>query len=196
MSALTDRAMDALQAGHGFQTEIRSFIKDKSEMGCTDSHVADDVAHEMSTFRDAAQHFIDNAVDAEDLVARRKATNNICNDVSRICRNELGYTIKCIQKKPDYVYSATEWLAPVHSPSTTAPTPSGVQPMSTIFAATEKIAELEKKIEMLESTREAYRAIWENPEAVILESVSNWGAETVGRALVDYINKEKLDSAA
>jgi len=188
MSNLTDKAMEALKAGSGFQSEIRGFINhlvDDGGYGNESAAVA--VANEVSTFRDLAQAWIDT--DPSEKKARTKQTNNICNDVSRITRGMLGYTIKCTQKKPWYVYTATEWTKPERS------TTSLTAPVSAASVADTEIDDLKAEIETLKEVRNRYRELWKSPESIIKQAVEDYDAEVIGRALIEKITKDAaLDS--
>ena len=188
MSNLTDKAMEALKAGSGFQTEIRGFIDHLvDDGGFSNESAAMSVAAEVGTFRDYAKIWIDSEPSEKKM--RTKQTNNICNDVSRITRGMLGYTIKCTQKKPWYQYTATEWTKPERS------TTSLTAPVSAAAVNDTEIDDLKAEIETLKEVRNRYREIWKTPESVIHHAVTDWGSETVGRALIEKItNDAALDS--
>lgn len=108
INEIVDSAMNALESGSKIQTSVRGFLED-SRLEPYDKSLI--VAQAMSEFRTRAEDWINSQPD-EFLKENRKKANNIVNDVSRICRNSVGYSIKCSKRAPDYEYTAEPWFKP------------------------------------------------------------------------------------
>ena len=69
----------------------------------------DIIATEMGLFRDVAQTKLDDIKhDKEAYSKALKEVNNVINDVSRICREEVGKSIVLKSRKGGYVYHAVD----------------------------------------------------------------------------------------
>ena len=94
----TDKAIEAVLGNDKFQTYVRDYIKselsDKTQMT-----VAEELAAEVAEFRRAIDAWVQDAATKAEFVDRRKKVNNIINDTSRICRELLGFSIKCTSRK-------------------------------------------------------------------------------------------------
>ena len=98
MTTLLRAAKNAAAHGGKVQTAVRDYLADP-EMTMDGRLSA--ICSEVEAFKTWAEdHHIDN--DPE----KRKAVNNIINDISRICRKQEGVSIVCTQRKGGYVYEA------------------------------------------------------------------------------------------
>lgn len=85
--------VNATTSKSGCQKVVRSFI-DGFRAGApsfSDLDIADAVAAIVGDYKKAAVHL------------EQKVVNNVINDVSRICREKLGYSIVCTSRK-DSIY--------------------------------------------------------------------------------------------
>jgi hypothetical protein len=110
---LVTQAVNSVKEGSKFQTQIREFI---DEDAGSPEIVAEMVADIVTDFRREIEPWV---MDIDDTKVRRKSTNNLINDVSRICREKLGHTLVCVSKKPFHKYEAREVNVPV--PTDTGP---------------------------------------------------------------------------
>ena len=110
-SELIDAAVDAVHSSGKVQSIVRDFLND-----CTDKEYAlEIIAESVGTFRKDMEVWIDNDTD------KRKRVNNVINDVSRICREAVGYSIQCKTRKGgEWVYTPVE-RAPRATPGTPEP---------------------------------------------------------------------------
>lgn len=93
---LSDAAMDAVKSAGSVQAEVRDLIANNP------SHRSV-IAEEIGVFKTKAEAtYIDG--DA----VKRKQVNNVINDVSRICREEGGYSIRLKSRKGGFVYHAVD----------------------------------------------------------------------------------------
>lgn len=98
--------IDAAMAGTSFQSAIRQFIND-SISSCTHEFVAGRIAEICAAFKKESKEKETLIYNKEDQELFRKRVNNIINDVSRICRDLLGYTIVNKKRKGgEYAYAA------------------------------------------------------------------------------------------
>ena len=103
MADLLDAAMVSTKTGGTFQSGVRQFIDEQLEECGRKFEVADSLAAVVSDYRGNIESWVR---EEESLVVeRRKVVNNTCNDVARICRKNLGYTIKCVNRK-EHLYEA------------------------------------------------------------------------------------------
>ena len=119
MEDLFDAACNAVVHGSNVQQTVRDMLADP-EMSVDDRlHV---VCHEMGKFKDWSEDaFVFGDKD------KRKAVNNVINDVSRICRNTHNKSIRCIRRKGGHVYDAVD-----PAPKKTASTAGGATPIAGI----------------------------------------------------------------
>jgi hypothetical protein len=111
-SILTAEAKTAIRVKSSLQSSIRGFINLDKENSVDPKKTADCIARVCSAVREELQDWIFEEGE-EESANRRKTVNNQLNDVSRICRNELYYSIKCKKRSGGYVYEAEEWSPPV-----------------------------------------------------------------------------------
>lgn len=95
-----------------FQKYVRKMISDSRDW----EETSKDIAGLVSQWRNAPRCTDDHVPE--------KVINNIINDVSRICRTTMGYSIVCKKKKPEYVYVAKVWERKPPTPSYTVVFPS------------------------------------------------------------------------
>ena len=107
---LVDTALEATTSGATFQSRLRIEIGTSKAAGVEHDKIAEACAELTTAYRNRAQRDILSRIeDAEELVITRKKVNNICNDVSRICRELLGYSIICtVRAKGVFLYSSKE----------------------------------------------------------------------------------------
>lgn len=169
MHNLTEVALDALKGGHSLQKNVRDYFNARGTSG----GVINDVADCVSEFRRHAEAYINEGTTDEDVSIRRKVANNICNDVSRICREMTGFSIKCTSRK-NHTYSPE-----VYTPRETAK-PS----------ASEAMEDADRHV-----TEAKVIAEWsKNYPCTVLQSVLDiQGAEATGKYLVQLIEEMKPD---
>jgi hypothetical protein len=115
-------ALDAVKGGAKLQSTLRTYIEECHEIDWKHEITANAVASMCTTFHSKvskwanAGEYEEGAIDS--VKARRKAVNNIINDISRICRAELGHTIRCTSRKGGHVYTASK-VAPTPLRTTT-----------------------------------------------------------------------------
>jgi len=175
MHNIAEKALDALKGGSSFQESVRDhFNSNGYSIG-----VINDVADCVSEFRRHAESYINDGTTDEDVRIRRKVANNICNDVSRICREMTGYSIKCTSRK-NHTYSPE-----VYNPrarEAKASTASAVEKESADRHVEEAkvIAEWSKRY----------------PCTVLQSVLDVHGAEATGKYLVQLIEEMKPDEDA
>lgn len=97
---LSHEMRDCARQGHTFRRKINSFINEALEKYTTEA-VATDIAEAVTEYRqhEEAHYITDITISDDEKLARRKSTNNMCNEVSRICRDRLGWSIVCKSRK-------------------------------------------------------------------------------------------------
>lgn len=84
VDTIRDSMFEAIEKGEGLQKSVKSYIDEATlRAGKSKKDIADDIADTVSSFK----------TQAETRGKERKKINNVINDVSRICREELGYSI-------------------------------------------------------------------------------------------------------
>jgi uroporphyrinogen-III decarboxylase len=144
----------------------------------------------MGQFRDEAQDWITNLSEDDARKARRKAVNNICNDVSRISRDLLGHTIRCTSRKGGYIYTATQYEPVV---STTVEPSIAV---SAVRALTTEVDKLKHELAGQKGLVGAYRALMEAPAALASRMIEDHGREAAGQAMVAALKESSAKEAA
>ena len=119
---IASAAMDAMRGGSNLQLTVRHFITDHSDVEGV-LWTGDQIARQVTEFRKEAERFL-KSCDDSDQDTERKRMNNIINDVSRICRKELGQSIVCTSRKTG-TYGAR-----AASPSRSATTSKPVRTLS------------------------------------------------------------------
>ena len=174
ISELVISATDAVVHGARFQTHIREAL----EMGAT--------ASDLAEFTTKFKRSIDAWVKVENTQVRRKKVNNIINDVARICREELGETIVCVSKKPDYVYETRPIKERVPSVGITEAFDKifGITPHPT-DALEARIKELESELKVVQAFHGDMMAkLTASPESAIDFLRGHHSLEEIGRAVV------------
>ena len=151
------------------QSSIRTFITEADDF---DGVVAGEIAKALSIYRTKAEKWIHAEDDLGTISMRRKITNNICNDVSRISRELLGHTIKCTSRKDGHVYTSSPYLPPAK----TTPKTGGVR-----IGLEEEIKYLRDQIEKLKNMT------CDAPQKVCEELVLIHGREKAGQIMVDVL---------
>lgn len=100
---LVEEAKNALFNNGSFQSEVRKL--------CAAREGATLIAEAMSEFKTWAE---DNYVDGDS--KKRKQVNNVCNDASRICREEIGMTVVCTTRGKGGVWTYEAKMAPPPKP--------------------------------------------------------------------------------
>lgn len=104
--------IDAAMVGTSFQSAIRQFIND-SISSCTHEFVAGRIAEICAAFKKESKEKETLIYNKEDQELFRKRVNNIINDVSRICREMIGYLIVNTKRtKGVYEYAAVKYEKP------------------------------------------------------------------------------------
>jgi hypothetical protein len=110
---LLNTLTDALQTGKlSLQSGLRDFIEEGKSDNQGNEYIAQTVADVVAEYKwKAMDRLAASYIGTEEGHKYVKATDNIINDVARICRHELGYTIVCtkrgnIAKGRGWVYTA------------------------------------------------------------------------------------------
>jgi hypothetical protein len=112
--------IEGFQSGAKFQSRIRTFINEEKNTRLP-GEVADTVAEIVTEYRQAADEIIERMSEEEQVIATKKR-DNIINDVSRICRDLLEYSIVCRSRK-NGTYAAKPWTKPEPKEKTTEASP-------------------------------------------------------------------------
>lgn len=91
--AMTTKMEEALNTGATVQSGIRLFIRQHRDEDVQPVSIATAIAEVVGDFKTNSERHIIFAAPLEEQVTLRKKANNIINDVSRICRDTLGYCI-------------------------------------------------------------------------------------------------------
>jgi hypothetical protein len=134
---LVEMAVDASKTGGKLQSSVRKFIEDRLEIE-NYGEVAARVGDVITIYRNE----IEDWVMQNETKIRRKVVNNIINDVSRICRDELRHSIVCTKRKGGYVYEAKE-IAPK---TTTLFTGGPTIPMPPAVDYEEELRDLKRQV--------------------------------------------------
>ena len=107
--AILDAMINSLVHGSSVQKEVRGFFS--AHNGELNEVLGSRIAAVCKAFKTEAESELDCAASAQDIKEFRKRTNNIINDVSRICREMIGYSIVNTKRtKGVYEYEAVEWI--------------------------------------------------------------------------------------
>jgi len=99
---------ERVTSGTTMQAGIREFYNEM--LGAVGHHyAADQVATVMGAWRTSQESNI-QGLEGEEKDAVRKSVNNVIGDVARNVRklSDNQYTIKCVKKKPEYIYEVQE----------------------------------------------------------------------------------------
>jgi len=114
--------------GLASSTSIQEGVRNTLEVAGTVSQGLDTVCAAVAEFKGYTEENMPE--DAMEAQGHRKRVNNLINDVSRICREMTGKSIRCTSRKGGYVYEALE-PAPRTSKTIpaewTTPTPAFVE---------------------------------------------------------------------
>ena len=111
-------------------TSIQESVRNTLHFASTQPEGLSEVCAAVAEFKTFTEERINP--DSEEAQGERKRVNNLINDVSRICRELTGKSIRCTSRKDGYVYEALEpaprstttkmpegWSAPVESSART-----------------------------------------------------------------------------
>lgn len=98
---LFEAMTNAYASGHSLQSTVRDYITLYLDTGWRSETVAESIANTISDYRGSVDSKIEAMMPMEkdDLRRAIKKRDNIINDVSRICREILGYSIVCKSRK-------------------------------------------------------------------------------------------------
>ena len=99
---LTNSMVNSFNTGATLQSTVRDFIQTTVRDGYSGKDAADRVAASVTDFRESIEPSILASTDQKGM---RKKRDNVINDVSRICRELLGYSIVCTSRK-EGIYEA------------------------------------------------------------------------------------------
>lgn len=99
---LTNSMVNSFNTGTTLQSTVRDFIQTTVHEGYSGKDAADSVASSVTDFRESIEPTILASTDQKGM---RKKRDNVINDVSRICRELLGYSIVCTSRK-EGIYEA------------------------------------------------------------------------------------------
>jgi hypothetical protein len=120
--------VEGFMTGTKFQSKIRQFITASSEE--TYENIATDIAAIVTSYREKVDIILAEDTDPSDLKSAIKKRDNIINDVSRLCKEILGYSIVCVSRK-NGEYKAIPYV-PTVKPAraiTSAPNPFEAAPL-------------------------------------------------------------------
>jgi hypothetical protein len=97
---IVDSMVDGFMSNTKFQARIRAFIHHAAteEEACS-FVIATDIASIVTLYREKIDIIIAEMTDKTEIKSSIKKRDNIINDVSRICRDALDYTIVCTSRK-------------------------------------------------------------------------------------------------
>lgn len=174
-------AMDlSVECSSGFQSIVRDYIE-RRQATCLTGEIARDIADLVSEFK---SHHKEHAKtlwpDQKDpgFSSYNKAVNNIINDISRICREELGFSIVCTSRKSS-IYQAM--------------TPKPRKPSVKVTGAPAVEKHL-RELSETESVDAVIKMIRERPTNVLTALINHHGWETVGKLVVPLMQKAKEGS--
>jgi hypothetical protein len=180
INEIVDNAMNALESGSKIQTSVRGFLEDSPLEPYSKSQI---VAQAMSEFRTRAEDWINSQPD-EFLKENRKKANNIVNDVSRICRNSVGYSIKCSKRAPDYEYTVEPWFKPTpavsNNSSSVTPSVTHTPAMDIVMTGVGDftIEEIERMHTQILDWEDAFNI----PMKMLNRLINHHGREAIGKA--------------
>lgn len=99
---LAKSAAKAVETSGTVQGEVRRILADLPQNEAF-STITEAMSELKTWCEDTYIPIMDNGSDDS---LKRKQVNNVINDVSRIVRTETGYSIKCTQRTPEYIYAA------------------------------------------------------------------------------------------
>ena len=88
----------ALNNSSSLQATVRQYIAEQKDLGDGGESIATAIAEVISELRNEMERKLEGD--------EAKRVNNVFNDVSRICKEALGFAIKCKTRKPLFVYLA------------------------------------------------------------------------------------------
>jgi len=98
-----------MMEGLASSTSIQESVRRTLEEAITVASGLEIVCGAVAEFKDYTEEHM-TPIESEQQ-GQRKRVNNLINDVSRICREMTGKSIRCTSRKGGYVYEALE-LAP------------------------------------------------------------------------------------
>lgn len=132
ISELGDIAINALKTGNTLQHEVREVLKHGSTEDA--KQVIITAVEELKLWSEA------EIMDSGD-VSLRKQTNNLINDISRICKEKIGHSLRCKAKKPCHKYVMEIYNEPAPK---VKPEPAAHTPIETLPDTNEQIRHLVK----------------------------------------------------
>ena len=170
---LTDDLIDAMTAketnGVTFQKTLRQYMSECEGLGWGGEDIASAVAAAMGVYRTQAEERV-QAAQEDERDSVRKSVNNVIGDVARNVREFTGeYTIKCKQKKPEYIYQA--------------------EPIQVKSESSEIVEDEDVEVEV-----SSPEAISEGCDAEVRKLVNKYSIEEVGGVLAEMIKEMKSES--
>lgn len=185
-SSLSSKCLESLRNGVSIQQEVRKILNTMDE-----DSAGKHIAEEMGKYRDAADSIISAAPESERKAVQKRA-NNVINDVSRICREEIKRSIKLVSRKGGYVYRAAPWEP---TPKSVVVATSG-EDSAEVKRLKEEVAKLKRELEMKEAIVKAYRRTLEDPEDCISEMIDRGATpDDIGHAVVKVMRRVKSADA-
>lgn len=108
-----DSLATAMWSSYRSTSTVQGFIREElkkveEESTCLDE-VMNNICGAVAAFKTATEDQIEGIAHDKELVKlRRKQANNVINDVSRICREVVGQTVKLKSRKHGYNYTYAE----------------------------------------------------------------------------------------
>jgi hypothetical protein len=138
------------------------------------------IAEEISAFRNDAAELLERVDDA-DRSAVQKRVNNVINDVARICREEIGQTVKMVSRKDGYVYRAIEWDPP--------PKEEAEADTSSAAYLRRALAEALTQRDWQMQINEEWERRFNDLEEIMEHAVTKFGKEKVGHEFVRQVKE-------
>jgi len=179
--SFVDNAIEAVMGNDKFQSYIRETIISAHSTSADKLHgktyIATDLAEKVTEFRRAIEPWVQDPEFKHEVADRRKKVNNIINDTSRICRELLGFTVKCTSRK-NHLYSAEKVEVKAKPTPIAELTVKEGEPItvgSVPYAVKRQIV---------------IEALQENPSECIATLINEHGAEFVGKKVASLLRGE------
>lgn len=180
-------------------TTIQATVREIFRIYETHEHALDIIAGGVGQLKTTAEaHIGAYCSDASEARNKRKAVNNVINDISRICRNVTDKSIVLAKREGgSYEYRVAEprprkGAVPEGEPikgTLTSPVPAFT---ATEGALLDRIATLEDELKIAEAQVANWRsAPLHSPDSTLLRMIENFGEETFGELVVNAIRRNR-----
>ena len=176
--SFVDNAIEAVMGNDKFQSYVReTIIAAHTDSSSSRVNTAIELADKVTEFRRAIEPWVQDPKFKHEVADRRKKVNNIINDTARICRELLGYTIKCTSRKNhQYGVDRIEVKA--------KPMPTDALPVTEGEPITVGAVPYAVKRQIV------IEALQETPRECISTLINEHGAEVVGKMVASLLRGE------